>query len=293
MTAQKWQTLGKYHQIGDHKIFAIEAGEGEETLVILHGYPSASFDYYKVLEMWKPHFRVIIHDHLGFGFSDKPKNYSYSLLEQAEVAQQLWQKLGVKKAHLLAHDYGTSVATEIIYRRNIGIEPIEIQSATLGNGSMLIEMSKLLLSQKLLYHSFFGPWLAKLSSRGYFKYNMRKIWWDKSKCDDAELDILWDMLTANGGREALPKITQYIPERFKFWNRWIANGLYKTELPINILWADKDPIAVVAMAQELHKNIPNNRLQILENIGHYPMLEAPEVYGNAVLKIILGDDFIL
>ncbi|MFT4759712.1 MAG: pimeloyl-ACP methyl ester carboxylesterase [Paraglaciecola sp.] len=289
MTVQEWQALGTYHQIGEHKVFTVEAGEGDATLVILHGYPSASFDYYKVLEVWKPHFRVIIHDHLGYGFSDKPKNYSYSLIEQAEVAQQLWQKLGVKKAHLLAHDYGTSVATEIIYRRNIGIEPVTIQSATLGNGSMLIEMASLLLSQKLLYHPFFGPLLVKLSSRGYFKYNMRKIWWDKSKCNDAELDILWGLLEANGGRKVLPKITQYIPERFKFWNRWIANGLYKTDLPINLLWADKDPVAVVEMAHELHKNIPNNRLQILKDIGHYPMLEAPEVYGKAVLELILGN----
>lgn len=288
MTAQAWQALGTYHQIGEHRVFTVEAGTGDETLVILHGYPSASFDYHKVLEMWKPYFRVIVHDHLGFGLSDKPKNYSYSLIEQAEIAQQLWQKLGVKKAHLLAHDYGTSVATEIIYRRNLGIEPIKIQSATLGNGSMLIEMSQLLLSQKLLYHSFFGPLLAKLCSRGYFKYNMRKIWWDKSKCEEAELDILWDMLIADGGREALPKLTQYIPERFKFWNRWIANGLYKTDLPINLLWADKDPVAIIEMAHQLHKNIPNNQLQILENIGHYPMLEAPEIYGKAVLEMILG-----
>jgi len=286
MTLENWQSQGEYHEIQGHKIFTIQAGEGDKTVVILHGYPSASFDYYHVLNYWKKHFRIIIHDHIGYGFSDKPKNYSYSLIDQADMALQLWQKMGIKEAHLLAHDYGTSVATEIIARRNLGHEPIKLKSATLGNGSMLIELSQLLLSQKLLYHPFFGPILAKVASRSYFKYNMRKIWWDKSKLDEAEMDILWDLLTQNGGRDALPKITQYIPERYKFWNRWIANGLYKTDLPINILWADKDPIAVVKMAHQLHQNIPNNELKILENIGHYPMLEAPEIYAKAVIEMI-------
>ena len=115
MTIEKWESLGKYISIRNHKIFAIDTGGDSEALVVLHGYPSASIDYYKILELWKSDFRVIIHDHLGFGLSDKPRDYSYSLIEQADFALQLWQKLGVQKAHLLAHDYGTSVATEIIF----------------------------------------------------------------------------------------------------------------------------------------------------------------------------------
>ena len=102
-------------------------------MVILHGYPTSSYDYYKVLPELSKHYRVIIHDHLGFGFSDKPLDYSYSLLDQADLALQLWQQLGVKKTHLLAHDYGTSVATEIIARNNNHELTIEIEKLTLCN----------------------------------------------------------------------------------------------------------------------------------------------------------------
>ena len=50
------------------------------------------------------------------------------------------------------------------------------------------------------------------------------------------------------------------------------------------MWADKDPVAIYEMAEELSKKIPNNTLTTLPNVGHYPMLEAPELYAEAVMK---------
>jgi pimeloyl-ACP methyl ester carboxylesterase len=68
--------------------------------------------------------RVIVHDHLGFGLSDKPAEYSYSLMEQAAYAVGVWRKLGIRRGHLLANDYGTSVATELLARHVRGMLPI-------------------------------------------------------------------------------------------------------------------------------------------------------------------------
>ena len=70
---------------------AFEAvGEGP-PLLILHGYPSSSHDYLAALPRLTQNYRVVLHDHLGFGLSQKPSDYSYSLLEQAEVALALWR----------------------------------------------------------------------------------------------------------------------------------------------------------------------------------------------------------
>ncbi|MFT5165326.1 MAG: pimeloyl-ACP methyl ester carboxylesterase [Saprospiraceae bacterium] len=284
-TLQTWKAAGQYHQIVAHKIFVIDEGQHAETIVILHGYPSGSYDYYAVLPILAQKYRVVIHDHLGLGLSDKPENYSYSLIEQAEVALALWQKLGLDKVHLLAHDYGTSVATEIIARANQGYEPIRLQSITLGNGSMLIEMSQLLITQKLLKHDFWGPILARLSNKAIFINSFKKLWADQSKINYEEFDVLWEMLNYNKGRKVLPRVTKYIEERKKFWHRWIG-GLMQTDKHINLIWADKDPVAIVAMAYELQKKIPSNSLKILPDIGHYPMLEAPEIYAEAVMGVI-------
>jgi len=78
-TLQEWQSRGKFISILGHDLFVIDEGESKETIVVLHGFPSASFDYYQVLPIWTKKYRVIIHDHPGFGFSSKKIDYSYSL----------------------------------------------------------------------------------------------------------------------------------------------------------------------------------------------------------------------
>ncbi len=282
---QEWKAFGTYHKIGNHRVFVIDQGAHEETLAILHGYPSASYDYHAVLPFWTRHYRVVVHDHLGLGLSDKPEAYSYSLIDQADIALDLWQKLGLQEVHLLAHDYGTSVATELIARANRAYEPVRLKSISLGNGSMLIEMSQLLITQKLLKHDFWGPILAKLSNRSIFNNSFRKLWADRSKINDQEFDVLWEMLNYNQGRKVLSRVSKYIEERKKFWHRWIG-ALMQTDRHINLIWADKDPVAIIDMAYELEKKIPSNRLKVLPNIGHYPMLEAPELYANTVMDFI-------
>lgn len=282
---ETWKSRGAYHQIGQHKIFVIDEGQHEETIAILHGYPSGSYDYYQTLPIWTQRYRLVVHDHLGLGLSDKPQDYSYSLIEQADIALALWQRLGIKAVHLLAHDYGTSVATEIIARAEQGYEPVRLQSITLGNGSMLIEMSQLLITQKILKHDFWGPILASLTNNAIFINSFRKLWADKSKIDYEEFAVLWEMLIYNDGRKVLPRVTKYIEERKKYWHRWIG-ALSRTSRLVNLIWADKDPVAIVEMVYELEKKITNTNVQILPSVGHYPMLEAPEKYAEAVTQAI-------
>ncbi len=282
-TFQAWQERGKYLDILGHRLFVIDEGNAAETVVILHGYPSCSYDYYAILPLLTPHYRVVVHDHPGFGLSSKRMDYSYSLFEQADVAQALWQQLGLQEVHLLAHDYGTSVATEIIARYNLAYEPIRLKSITLGNGSMLINMARLLWTQRVLKNQSIGPILANLSSKRLFVRNFTRLWCDKSKINLNEFDVLWQMLTHDNGRKVLPLLSQYIDERKRFWHRWIG-ALERTDKHIHLVWADKDPVAIFEMATVLQEKISSNSLEVLENVGHYPMLEAPEAYVAAVLK---------
>ncbi len=285
MNFKNWKALGHYHEIGGHKIFTIDQGTADEVLLILHGYPTFSFDYHKVLNRLTQKYRVIIHDHLGFGLSDKPLEYSYSLIEQADRALLLWQKLGIKEAHLFAHNYGTSVATEILARREMGQKSIRLKSLTLCNGSMHIELSQLRPIQKLLLNKYTGKIVAKLTSKKILIRNFKKIWGDASKLDLDEMEIVWEMMIYNNGRAVLAQLTQYIRERHLFWHRWIG-ALQQTTLPINILWATEDPVAVIKMADVLADEIKHSRKKTLSGIGHYPMVEAPEEWTDALLEML-------
>jgi pimeloyl-ACP methyl ester carboxylesterase len=291
MTANEWKSKGEFITVNDRKLFVIDTSSffstedqvPSKTMVVLHGYPTSSYDYYKVLPELSKHYRVIIHDHLGFGFSDKPLDYSYSLLDQADLALHLWQLLGVKKVHLLAHDYGTSVATEIIARNNNHELTIEIEKLTLCNGSMHIELSKLRTIQKLLKNKWLGKYVAKLTTYAIFSKNLRNVYFDKTKVSNNELKDMWMQLEYNEGRKVIHKLSQYINERYTYWNRWIG-ALKETNLQTNIVWAKNDPVAVPAIARLIATEISNNKLFWIENTGHFPMLENPDEWLNCILK---------
>lgn len=296
MNSSDWKKLGTLRSINDHQLFVIdtdkmrkilamhheEARKELPTLVFLHGYPTSTFDYYKVFEELSTHYRLVMHDHLGFGFSDKPTDYSYSLIEQADMALALWKELGLTKVTLLAHDYGTSVATEILARDNANELDIEIEKLILCNGSMHIELSQLRTIQKLLKHRFWGKYVAKLTNYPIFKKNLRNVYHDKSKVANEELKSMWYQIEYNGGRKVIHKLSQYINERYEYWDRWIG-ALKVTQIPTKIVWAQNDPVAVAAIAELLATEIPNNELFWIENTGHFPMLENPKEWTRLVL----------
>ena len=283
MTAENWKSRGKFYSILNKNIFVIDKGTSKETLVILHGYPTSSYDYYKVLPELSKHYRVIIHDHLGFGFSDKPIDYSYSLIEQADVALQLWKQLGVTNVTLLAHDYGTSIATEILARHNKQQIDLQIDKLILCNGSMHIELSKLRIIQKLLRNKITRKWVAKLTNFSLYKKNLRNVYFDKTKVTDTELQEMWFLLLHNNGRKVIHSLSNYINERYTFWHRWIG-ALKETQIPTKIVWAKNDPIAIDLIADLLTIEIPNNQLFWIDECGHFPMLEKPKEWTELVLK---------
>lgn len=287
MTSKNWEKLGKYTKVFDRKIFMIDSenqsDSKKETLVILHGYPTSSYDYYKVLPQLVKKYRVIIHDHLGFGFSEKPLDFSYSLIEQADIALQLWKQLGLKKVVLLAHDYGTSVCTEIIARHNKQQINLQIDKLILSNGSIHIEFSKLRTIQKLLKNKYTGKWVARLTNYTIFKKNMRNVYFDKTKVTDEELKEMWLQLEYNNGRNVIHLLTNYINERYYFWHRWVG-ALKETSINTSIIWAENDPIAIPKIAELLHKEISDSKIFWIKNCGHFLMLEQPKEWSSLVLK---------
>lgn len=277
-----WRSRGAFHDIFGHRVFCCVAGpEDAEPLLLLHGFPTSSLDFHRVIDTWAQRYRVVVHDHLGFGFSDKPANYSYSLVEQAEVAVELWRRLGIPRGHLLGHDYGTSVATELLARRERDLLPVDFSSVTLANGSAHIEMSKLRLSQKIA-RSPLGPLFGRLVTRGYFIRVMARLWGDRRRIHPGELDAMWDAISVNQGQHRTHELSRYIGERYRYWHRWIG-ALERLDLPAHVLWGCRDPVAVPAIAEQLAREIPGAKLTWFDDLGHYPMLEEPEDWGAAAM----------
>ena len=285
--------LAAWHQRGDRarvfgqEVFFVDSGGSGPVLLLIHGFPTCSFDFHRVFDRLAESFRVIAHDHLGFGLSDKPSDYSYSLVEQAEVAIELWRLLEVRSGHLVAHDYGTSVATELLARRERGLLPTEYASVTLCNGSVHLDLAHLTVSQRLLRSPRIGPWFARAVGEGFMKRRLRGLLGDRSSVSAEDLSVIWEALNLADGRDRLPTISSYLDERVRFARRWIG-ALERLDLPAHVLWGRRDPIAVPAIAEALASEIPGARLTWLDELGHFPMLEDPARWAECVLAFVDG-----
>jgi pimeloyl-ACP methyl ester carboxylesterase len=282
-----WQSRGRRIRVLGHEVFVLQDGpaDGGDPVLVLHGFPSSCFDFHLALPLLAARRRVVLHDHLGFGLSDKPERYSYSLMEQADAALLVWRALGITRGHLLAHDYGTSIATELLARRALGLLPIELSSVTLCNGSVHLEMAHLTPSQRLLRRPTLGPLFARFARPGLFKAQLRRILGEPSSVSEEELDWMWAALVHDGGRERLPATISYLDDRVRFRDRW-THALTAYEGPAHVLWGRRDPVAVAAIAERLASELPRAELHWLDRLGHYPMLEEPHAWAGAVLAFL-------
>lgn len=291
LALSSWARRGCYLSVFGQRVFVMQAGfeHSLPPLLLLHGFPTSSFDFAAAVDRIAQVRPVVAFDHLGFGLSAKPEDYSYSLLEQAEVAVQVWRGLGIEHGHLLAHDYGTSVATELLARRERELLPFRFDSLTLCNGSVHLELAQLTLTQQILRDERAGPLLARLANRPFFISRMRRLFARPDAVSDDELEGMWEALIAHGGRERISAISQYLRERMKFWHRWVG-ALTRLDLPAHVVWGRHDPVAVPAIAEQLHREIPDARLTWLEDLGHYPQTESAQTWCDAVLPFLAEHD---
>jgi len=273
MRPDEWRSRGTYVALPEWRAFMLTEGEPRGTdVILLHGFPTSSWDFHHVVPLLAQRRRVLVFDFLGFGYSDKPKAFGYTLFEQADVALAVARAAGVTRAHLVAHDMGTSVATELLARRELGLLPLGIDSVTLMNGSVYIELASLTVGQRVL-KSPLGPLFARLNNQRTFAAQIRRIL--ARPVSDDEISGMWELLAREDGAAVLPAIIDYTRQRTRHARRW--NGaLERLDRPAMVAWGKKDPVAVYPIAERLAKEIPGARLETWDDLGHYPQVEDPE-----------------
>lgn len=282
----EWRRGGSLIDTPDGAVFArdVDGPSGATPLVILHGFPTSSHDFAGVIPTLARERRVLCFDFLGFGYSAKPERFSYSLMEQCDAALAVLRAKGLRELHLWAHDMGTSVATELVARRERGLLPVELRSLALMNGSVHVELARPTLGQHVL-RSPLGPVFARLNTRETFAAQMRRIM--ARPVADADIDAMWTLLSRDDGASRLPAIIGYIAERRRFWHRWIG-ALTRLDVPTLVAWGMKDPVARPAIAEALAGEIPGAKLVRWEDLGHYPQVEDPARVAEVLGEFLRG-----
>lgn len=269
---QAWRDEGELVELNGRSIFVVRRQGTGMPIVIVHGYPGSSYDFAGVVEhLDRP---VYLLDLLGYGFSAKPREASYSLFEQADLVEAFTADSGIAECVLVGHDMGDTVVAELLSRHNAGALSFAVPSAVLLNGSIFIDLAQLTRGQKLgllaqgrvMPFSFPRPFLLR---------NLRESVAPGTNLGAAELADLADLIALDRGDRLLTRQINYIRERRQHQTTWTA-ALVEFPGRLSAVWGELDPIAVAAMPRRLASLRPATEVMMLEGVGHWPSIEVPE-----------------
>lgn len=287
-TVDEWFEFGIRDQFthnGYPMYYADDAGNQKPILLLVHGFPTSSYDWVYMWPELRKHYRLIAPDMIGFGYSAKPVNYNYSIMDQADLHEALLKQLGVSEVHVLAHDYGDTVAQELLARyeerlaaRNSGVKSqgpdIRYTSITFLNGGLFPETHRARFIQKLLI-SPIGFLITKLMGEKTFREKFSEVFGPDSKPTDRELKDFWKIIQYENGTRIYHKLIRYMSDRREHRERWVG-CLQNTTVPLRLINGPADPVSGLHMTERYRELVANPDIVLLDKIGHYPQTEDPE-----------------
>jgi pimeloyl-ACP methyl ester carboxylesterase len=291
-----WLAAGRHENVGRYRMFVYEsspaargdAADESPTVLLIHGFPTSSYDWRGVVERLSRGARTIAPDLLGFGLSDKPVAYSYSLFQQADTIEELLSVLDVTAAHIVSHDLGTSLHSELLARQAEGRLQFELLSSTFLNGSMLQWLAKITPFQEQLASNKTLPQAIELCRAGLLERYvpaLQSLMCRPDTITEVDAKVISELLRYQDGHLRLPALAGYMRERYVHADRWLG-ALETASSPLQIVWADGDPIAHIDMGRELARRCPHARYHELVGLGHFLMIEDPLAVAEKIEELV-------
>jgi pimeloyl-ACP methyl ester carboxylesterase len=279
---EQWRAAGEWRAHRGHQVFFRRGGDWSDkqkpVLLLVHGFPTASWDWHALWDALCARFRVVAPDLIGFGFSDKPRRYPYSILDQADLVEAIVDHLGVATLHVLAHDYGDSVAQELLARaldrQRHGLRGLALQSVLFLNGGLFTEAQRPRPIQKLLA-SPLGPALSRFLGRRRFQRSFSAVFAPCYRPDEQQLDLFWALVAHKRGHRLGHRLIRYLGERKTHRARWVE-AVTQARCPLRFVVGMLDPVSGAPMAARFKELVPNADVVELPDVGHYPQVEAPQ-----------------
>jgi pimeloyl-ACP methyl ester carboxylesterase len=257
--------------------------------VLVHGFPTSSVDWVEVAEQLSDRFRVCAMDFPGFGFSDKPLGWGYSLQRDVEVLEHyVAEVLGLPSMVVLAHDRGSSVA---MIHTTSGGSRVGLEHLFLTNGNIYLPLSNLTQAQRLMLDPETGPELLAQATPEQLAVGMGQVTYTPPRgADDPEVEALTAIFSHGDGLKVLHETIQYLVERAQDEDSWLR-ALAALDVPTTFIWGVYDtvspPRVVSYVWNEFMMRKPGrNALYFIPDANHYLQNDQPGALVETLLHAL-------
>jgi pimeloyl-ACP methyl ester carboxylesterase len=256
--AEEWQTSGKSftwqstlpeNQGRPVKVFYVCMGdEAKPAIVMIHGFPTSSFDFRPLITELQKDYRVCTLDFPGYGMSDKPAgNYRYALGEDAKLIWYFVTKVvPLEDFVLFSHDRGDSAALSFLQLYQAAEPaPFRITHQFLTNANMYLPLANLTEFQKAMLNPATSAAVAKSISPERLAVGMGATQYSPPlKPEDPEVRALVYNFAWQDGIQVIPDTIQYLNERRQLEVAFLE-ALAKSNVPVTLMWGMHDMVSPV------------------------------------------------
>jgi pimeloyl-ACP methyl ester carboxylesterase len=277
----------------EKQIFHAEFGERDApVLLLVHGFPTSSIDWYDVVPAFAEERRVCVLDFPGFGFSDKPKGERYTVADDSLLVDfYLSEIVGSARGAVVAHDRGDSVALKFAARCGTGESSFGITDLVLSNGNMFLPLSNLTNFQRLALHDDTAPAVLEAVSPTALAAGMGETTFTPPRTlEDPSIAALAETFAYNDGTSVLHDTIQYLVERSEREVEWL-DALARTSIPTTVVWGLHDTVSPPRVAtyvwhEHLSTKPGDNELWFLPSANHYLQHDDPNGFVEVVSRVL-------
>ncbi|MGO9926576.1 MAG: alpha/beta fold hydrolase [Mycobacterium sp.] len=300
-TELRWRSTTAANDGQEVGVFSRRCGTpGAPALVLVHGFPTSSIDYFALSGELGSEFDIFMLDFPGYGLSDKPPApHVYSLYDDARLLvyaiTQVWK---LSEYRMLTHDRGSSVgmvALEMLAAQDTPAVPVDL---ILTNANIYLPLSNLTVFQTALLNPATARDTAAATTPEMLAAGMgASTFMPRRTLEDPEIAALAKCFAHNDGVRVLPDTIQYLNERAADETSWLE-ALSKSHVNTTVVWGLHDNIAPLRVPnyvwQTYLKNKPGrNRYWVVPGADHYLQCDAPAQLAQIVRLTAQGEDIAL
>lgn len=237
--------------------------DASEAVVFVHGNPGPKEDWKDLLTRTGDFGRAIAPDMPGYGAADKPAQFEYTSNGYARHLAGILDRLGIKTAHLVMHDFGG--AWGLLWAVQ---HPDSLASVTLINTGVLIDYRWHRLARIWRTPGLGELFMATTSRRGV----RMLVGHDNPRLPSCAIDRIYEVSRGWPTKRAVLKLYRATPASAM---GALSEPLRALGRPALVIWGTDDAYIPWQQAGRQRESFPSARIELLEGLGHWPFLEDP------------------